>query len=229
MDFGTLHLPLSPTAAAPLAWADVTVNRILVVAALILAFSVLRDYLQLFPLLCGSVVRSRANIEIQHSVSQTRYRNRCALALLPVPALLMDRYGLYPAEFIANLPAEWRVAACYGVLAAYAVIRRLLHVMVPKRKLDSESRGAVHCALFNYYLAFLPLILLTAGLLWIFHAPDSVFRWTIWVELIACVWLALLREWQILASKYSPLLTFLYLCALEALPLACLIVPAVLL
>lgn len=229
MDFGTLHLPLSPAAPAPPAWADVTANRIAVVAVLVLAFAVLRDYMQLFPLLGGAVVRSRANIEIQHSVSQTRYRNRCALAMMPVFALLADRYGLYPAGFMAGIPAGWGAAACLGILAAYAVIRRLLFISIPKRKLDSESRGAVHYAMYNYILAFLPLILLTAGLLWIFHAPDPAFRNAIWVELIACVWLALFREWQILASKYSPLQTFLYLCGLEALPLACLIVPAELL
>lgn len=229
MDFGTLHLPVSPEASSPLVWSDVTVNRILVVAALILFFVILRDFLRLLPLLTGAIVRSRANIEIEHSVSQARNRNRCAMAMLPVLALLMDRYGLYPAEFLQALPAEWRVAACFGVLAACVLLRYLVSLFVQRRKLDGESRLAVHCALYNYFLAFMPLMLLTVGVLWIFRAPDSVYRMALWVELIACVCLALLREWQILASKYSPLQTFLYLCALEALPLACLVVPAVLL
>lgn len=228
MDFGKLHLPLYPDDAAPLCWADVTVNRILVVAAVLLALLALRDYLKLLPLLRGSLVRSRGNIEIEHSVSQARNRNRCASVALFIFVLMADRYSLYPAPFLEKLPQELRVAATLGVLSAFILLRFLIFRAIRLSRTDSESRSAVHSALYNYFLAFLPLMLATLALLWAFKTPDSFLRWALWLETAAFLGLALLRESQILAGKYSPLQTFLYLCALELIPLACLTIPAAL-
>jgi hypothetical protein len=70
------------------------VNRILVVAMLAAALLVLRDYFRLWPLLTGCLVRSRGNVEIEHSLGMARSRNRCGLVGLGILALLADRYCL---------------------------------------------------------------------------------------------------------------------------------------
>ncbi len=230
MFFGRLHLPVSPPGVPAGLWADVTVNRVLVIAAAVLAILSLRDYLQLQPLLAGSLLRARGNIEIEHSVSQARNRNRCAFAGGFILCILADRYRLYPAEFIAELPAHYRVAAILGVLAAFILLRKFLYVMintVSRPKLDSESRLAVHRALYNYCLAVLPLMLVSVMVLWLFRAQDGAVRIVLWVELIVFWFITLLREGQILLSKHTGFQTFLYLCGLELLPVAALVISAV--
>lgn len=210
-------------------WIELPINRILVVAAMALALLVLRDYLKLLPLLSGSIVRYRGNIEIEHSVNQARSRNRCALVALFILALLTDRYKLYPANFLVAISPCRQALATLGILVAYIILRVIGFRSIRLSKLDSESRKAAHTAIYNYFLAFLPLMLASVGILWVFKAGDAVVLWTLWAEIFVFMWLTLRREGQILSTKYSPLKTFLYLCALEALPFACLVIPAVLL
>ena len=224
MDWGILHLSGTPAPLPPEAWADVGVNRILTVAMLAVSMLVLKDYLRLLPLLGGCLVRSRGNLEIEHSVSQARNRNRCALAGLGILCLLCDRCGLYPAGFIAGLAPEWKVAAIFGIFEAYILLHRMASALLRKPRLDAEGRTAAGNALFNYFLAGLPLMLLSAGLMWLFKASDASVRAVLLAELFAVMAVTLLREGQILSSKYSPLQTFLYLCGLEIIPLAALII-----
>ena len=225
MDWGTLHLLSYPTPLPPELWADAVVNRILAVLAMLAALLVLRDYLRVFPLLAGCLVRSRGNIEIEHSVSQARARNRCALAGMFIFGLLADRYLLYPNSYLQTLPHGWRYAALLGVLTAYLLLRGLLALLLRKPKLDSESRSGALTALWNYFLTALPLMLLSTGLIWLFGGSDAAARIVFYAEIFIILLFTFIREGQILRSKYSPLQTFLYLCGLELIPLAALIVP----
>ena len=230
MFFGRLHLPVSPPGVPAEFWADVTVNRILVIAAAVLAVLSLLDYMRLSPLLAGCMLRERGNIEIEHSVSQARNRNRCAIVGVIIICILADRYGLYPAAFLNDIPAPFRAAAILGVLLAFSLLRSFLHLLidtVARPKLDSESRLAARRAPYNYFLAVLPLILLSVLILWLFKAPDGVVRMVIWVELAVILLITLLRKGQILMSRHTGFQTFLYLCALELLPVAAVIVSAI--
>lgn len=226
MDWGTLHLPTSPGALPPAVWADAVVNRILVVAMLAAALLVLRDYFRLWPLLTGCLVRSRGNVEIEHSLGMARSRNRCGLVGLGILALLADRYCLYPASFLVELAPGVRAAALLGVLVGYLLLRGILAGVFRKTKLDSEARAAASHALWNYFIAAMPLLLLTVAVSWLFHVVNNATRIILWAELSVVLALTLFREGQILSGKYFVLQTFLYLCGLELIPLATLIAVA---
>ena len=226
MDWGTLHLPTVPGALPPTLWADAVVNRVLVVAMLAAILLVLRDYFRVWQLLAGCIVRSRGNIEIEHSLGMARSRNRCALVGLAVLCLLADRYGLWPAAFLNGIAPGIRVAAPLGVAVAYLLLRAALAGVFRRKKLDSEGRAASSRALWNYFLAALPLMLLSAAVFWLFHVGDAAARWVLWAELFVVLAITLLREGQILRTKYFVLQTFLYLCGLELIPLATLIAVA---
>ncbi len=230
MEFGVLHLPTSPAELPSAMWNELTVNRVLVVVAAVLAVLVLRDYVRLVPLLAGCLLRERGNVEIEHSVSQARNRNRCSMAGLFILCLLGSRYNLYPAGFMQRIPVSWHTGVLAGVMAAFLLLRKMLSVLsdpLTRKKLDSEMRGAVHHALYNYFLVMLPVILVSTALFWIFRAQDGPIRYSIWAELIVCLVFAWFRTGQILRSRYSVLQTFLYLCGLELLPVAALVACAV--
>lgn len=226
MDWGTLHLSTYPGTLPPAAWADVVVNRILVVAMLAAALLVLRDYLRLWPLLTGCLVRSRGNIEIEHSLGMARSRNRCGLVGMGILALMADRYNLYPAAFTTELAPGVRTAVLLGVLAAWMLMRAIMAALFRRGKLDSEARAATSRAIWNYYLAVLPLMLLSVAVFWLFHVVNDTARIVLWAELFVVLAITLFREGQILRGKYFVLQTFLYLCALELMPLATLIIVA---
>jgi hypothetical protein len=73
------------------------------------------------------------------------------------------------------------------------------------------------------------LVLPTLGILYVFHAPDTLVRTFFYVELSVVYALYLVRRVQILSLSCRSLTTFLYLCALELLPSVLLIVSAVVL
>ena len=226
MDFGALHLPTLPGPVPPELWADAGINRVLTVLALLAALLVLRDYFRILPVLGGCLVRSRGNIEMEHSVSMARARNRCALAGLLIFCLLADRFELYPAEFLTALGYGWSFAALLDIIAAWLLLRGLFGHIFRKARLDSESRSASLRSLYNYFLAALPLLLVSAGLVALVGISDGASRVVFWTESFAVLMITLVRESQILRSKYSPLQTFLYLCGLELLPLAALVTTA---
>ena len=194
MDWGTLHLPTVPGTLPPALWADAVANRVMVVAMLAATLLVLRDYFRLWPLLSGCMVRSRGNIEIEHSLGMARSRNRCALVGLGILCLLADRYGLYPATFLSGLEPGIRVAATLGVVVAFLLLRGILAGIFRKAKLDSEARAAASHALWNYFLAALPLMLLSAAVFWLFGVPDFAAQITLWSELFVVLTFTLIRE-----------------------------------
>lgn len=226
MDWGTLHLSTSAGTLPPAVWADIVVNRILVVVMLAAALLVLRDYLRLWPLLAGCLVRSRGNIEIEHSLGMARSRNRCGLVGMGMLALLADRYCLYPAAFMTGLAPGVRTAVLLGILVAWILMRAVMAALFRRGKLDSEARAAASRALWNYFLAVLPLMLLSVAVFWLFHVVDDTARIVLWAELFVVLAFTLFREGQILRGKYFVLQTFLYLCGLELIPLATIIIVA---
>jgi hypothetical protein len=229
IDFGTLHLPTSePAALAAAEWTDWPVHGwMLVACAAIILFS-LPEINKILPAMAGCLARSRGNLEIEHSLSTARSRNTIARLLGLVFIVMADRYRLYDPSFIAPWSEAWlRLGELAGVAVAYLLFRRILHAVIlgiGRKHMHLETQNAVRRGLYNYFICFVLLALPTICLLRIFNSSDSAARLVIWAEL-ALLWIvAMVREFHILQSNFSGLLTFLYLCGLEFIPAAALIV-----
>jgi hypothetical protein len=70
------------------------------------------------------------------------------------------------------------------------------------------------------------LALVSVAVCYVLRLQDSTVRTVLLVETGALFLLYLLRRGQILSLSCKPLTTFLYLCALELLPAAMLVIPA---
>lgn len=228
MDLGVLHLSTDlPVAADAVAWSDYDANRWMLIACAGLLLLSIREIMKLTPSMLGCIVRSRGNLEVEHSVSTARSRNTCAFVLAIPFILLADRYRLYETFFIPdwNEPLP-RFACLAGTLLAYLLLRRLLHALllgVSRHRMDSESRSAIIRGMYNYFICFAVLMLLTVSVLYAFDAGDAAVRHILWGMFALMLLLAMMREWQILRMNCSGLITFLYLCGLEIMPAAILI------
>ena len=92
---GTLEMPVSASPVEPaqaLDWLALPGNRILMVAAILLFFAALGDYLQLLPYIFRCLTRPREHVHIQHNMSLVYTRNFVALTLLLPFCLISDRY-----------------------------------------------------------------------------------------------------------------------------------------
>lgn len=226
---GKLEMSAVPVqeAAQTMLWNDFLLNRVLVVAAVLIGIAGLRDLLRLLPELLYCFSRPRASVSLEYNTSVVRMRNTAALISILPFCLLADRFGLFRPELWSAVPEEWSAPATVGVFLAYLLLRTVCSALIRPPRLNGTAADAVRRSPWNYFILLTLLMLLTVGLLYIFRPSDTVVRITLYAETALFFLLSLLRSGQILASGFSGLTTILYLCGLELLPAAVLAACAV--
>lgn len=226
---GKLEMSAVPVqeAAQAMLWNDFLLNRVLVVAAVLIGIAGLRDLLRLLPELLYCFSRPRASVSLEYNTSVVRMRNTAALISILPFCLLADRFGLFRPELWSAVPEEWSAPATVGVFLAYLLLRTVCSALIRPPRLSGTAADAVRRSPWNYFILLTLLMLLTVGLLYIFRPSDTVVRITLYAETALFFLLSLLRSGQILASGFSGLTTILYLCGLELLPAAALAACAV--
>ena len=226
---GKLEMSAVPVqeAAQTMLWNDFLLNRVLVVAAVLIGIAGLRDLLRLLPELLYCFSRPRASVSLEYNTSVVRMRNTAALISILPFCLLADRFGLFRPELWSAVPEEWSAPATVGVFLAYLLLRTGCSARIRLPRLSGTAADAVRRSPWNYFILLTLLMLLTVGLLYIFRPSDTVVRITLYAETALFFLLSLLRSGQILASGFSGLTTILYLCGLELLPAAALAAYAV--
>lgn len=226
---GKLEMSAVPVqeAAQAMLWDDFLLNRVLVVAAVLIGIAGLRDLLRLLPELLYCFSRPRASVSLEYNTSVVRMRNTAALISILPFCLLADRFGLFRPELWSAVPEEWSAPATVGVFLAYLLLRTVCSALIRPPRLSGTAADAVRRSPWNYFILLTLLMLLSVGLLYIFRPSDTVVRITLYAETALFFLLSLLRSGQILASGFSGLTTILYLCGLELLPAAALAAYAV--
>ena len=226
---GKLEMSAVPVqeAAQAMLWDDFLLNRVLVVAAVLIGIAGLRDLLRLLPELLYCFSRPRASVSLEYNTSVMRMRNTAALISILPFCLLADRFGLFRPELWSAVPEEWSAPATVGVFLAYLLLRTVCSALIRPPRLSGTAADAVRRSPWNYFILLTLLMLLSVGLLYIFRPSDTVVRITLYAETALFFLLSLLRSGQILASGFSGLTTILYLCGLELLPAAALAAYAV--
>lgn len=230
VNFGTLHLPVSqPAAPISAAWADAPEHAWILIGTALLILAILPELFKLMPAMFGCLLRSRGNLEVEHSISTARSRNLCA-RILAVPFLVaIDRYCVYDADFLAGWSEPWlRLGELVAVLIAFLIFRRIMHTLLLGRRLrlDNDSSRAITRGILNYFICFAIFMMLSISILYMFKASDEAIRLVISGELAIFWILSWVREGQILQQKSGGFTTFLYLCGLELLPAGALIASA---
>ena len=201
---------------------------ILIAVFVVAAILLLKRFLSILPELTDSVFRARGSASLENSVRSSHDRNLIALVLVIPMILVTYRYRLYDATFLRDLAGNWRVLAVAGVITAWLLLRLVMYFWLkPRRRYDfyqlSRRLG------FTYWILLSILVLLTIGILALSGTSDSTVRLVIYVEILAVYLVFLLRRAQILSISCNPVRTFLYLCGLEILPAAALVISAVVL
>ena len=208
-----------PAAGLPLS------GELMVVLFILLFLLCLSRFINILPNLFDSILRARGSAVLENSVRVREDRNIIAYILLIPTCLIIYRYRLYDPSFVRDLPANYRLLAVSGVLLAMLILRLLLYRwMMPRRR--SELYQVAYRSGHTFFILLLMLVLPTIGILYLFHANDLTVRMVVLAESTLSFLLYLLRKGQILSGFCNPLATFLYLCALELLPLGLYVVSA---
>ena len=206
------------------------VNIIMVVYVAV-ALALLPTFFHLAPYLADAVFRARGSEALEFSVRVTRERNLFAYLLLVPAVLIMSRYQLYNPSFMQQIAAYgegWYLLTCAGVLAAYLLVRLIIYLVLKPRRRFEYFRLA-HRAIYTFFILFMLLALPGIGLMTLLDANDMIIRTVLYALLATVYFIFLIRRVQLLSLSCNGLRTFLYLCALEIIPTAALVVSAVVL
>jgi hypothetical protein len=229
LPFGQLLLPDTPTESLAAAGDGFPMVASLLVAVSVLLFLlILRNFLNILPYLSDSILRARGSAALENSVKVSRDRNLVAVVLVIPAILLIYRFRLFDISYFDALSPNFRLLAVAGVFLGYLLLRFLLYRwFMPRRRYDDYQMA--YRAGFTFFILLMLLALTTVGVLTALDLPDVTVRTFLYVEAGAAYLLYFLRRGQILSMSCNPLTTFLYLCGLELLPTALLVVPAVIL
>ena len=200
------------------------VNIIMVVFVAV-ALALLPTFFHLAPYLADAVFRARGSEALEFSVRVTRERNMFAYILLIPAVLIMSRYRLYDPSFMAQFEGAWHLLACAVVLGIYLLIRLIIYLILKPRRRFEYFRLA-HRAIFTFFIILMLIALPTIGLLTIVDANDVIIRSVLYGLLVVVYFVFLIRRAQILSLSCGGFTVFLYLCALEIIPTAALVVSA---
>ena len=191
-------------------WLENPLNCTLLCAEALLLLLVVKDLIQVYGFIGACMWHSKSLVTIEHNLRYARIRDKVALCTLPL--LVMEFSGM--GMLGMTLP---RILA---VLFGYYIARRLLYAVVKRGKVPMEvwlaSRNAPN--VFVVMLASLWVatmaVMLSAGV------SHAVVEQVMLIELGAVAFICLNRQFGILKLQCGSFRSFLYLCALEILPMA---------
>ena len=229
---GTLEMPQSIADAAiqtNFVWDGVLMNRILAIACIILGIVVIADTVQIFPRLMDCIARWRACISLEHSVGDARARNTASIVAIFAIGLLTSRYCMYGPSFLFMIP-EWSMTLiCLGVACAFFLLRLILFLLLKFNSIRGDERRAVLHSCATFSIPTCVFMLFTTVILGVFRTPDGGIRLVLMLELGLGWMISFVKTGQLIGSHYSGFTTFLYLCALEIIPAAAVVVSALVL
>ena len=228
---GKLLLPQSVTSGAETAavWSDSLVNSTLVVIFALLVLLNMRTFIHIIPQLLPTLTRWKVCLSLDHNIHLCRERSYAALILFVPFCLLSDRYGLIHPSAIETLPTGWQVPAVTGFFFCYLLVRRLCYSLVSLHTRRRETFLAAYRSAYGYFVLMLLLLFASVGICYVLGCNELVFNRVLFVEILVCYTVAVVREGQIFRSFCNPFLTILYLCGLELIPAGMLAAAVVLL
>ena len=226
---GRLLLPDTPPQAVEAAGEGLSLVASLLVAVSVLLFLLaLRSFLNVLPYLADNIFRARGSAALENSVRVSRDRNLVATVFLVPAILLIFRYRLFDIAPFDALSPDMRLLAIAGVFLGYLLVRFLLYRWLrPRRRYDNYQMA--YRAGYTFFILLMMLALVTVGVCYVLRLPDLTVKTFLLVETGVMYLLYLFRRGQILSTSCNTLTTFSYLCGLELLPTALLVVPAVIL
>ena len=223
---GQLLLPDTPPEAVEATGEGLSMAASLLVAVSVLLFLLaLRSFLNVLPYLADNIFRARGSAALENSVRVSRDRNLVAAVFLIPAILLIYRYRLIDISYFDTLSPDMRLLAVAGVFVGFLLLRFLLNRWFrPRRRYDDYQMS--YRAGYTFFILLMMLALTTVGVCYILRLPDLTIKTLLLVEAGVLYLIYLLRRAQILSMSCNSLTTFLYLCGLELLPAALMVVPA---
>lgn len=200
-------------------------EAILIIMTLIFVFSA-RRLMSVLPLIAGSILRWKENVNLESDVKATANRNLFAMTLFPVWCVLLWRYGVWTPPFVDSPGPGAAISLTAACIILLLLIRAALARILKPASMNVKIWKCGNDALFTYFTATALTSVTAAGTMAACGCSDNAIRMTI-IYLGAAFWLIfLIRKMQIFKNSCSLFAAILYLCTLETLPMAAFVATA---
>ncbi len=185
-----------------------------------------RSFLKILPYLGQCAWRWKANIDIEDSLQISRSRNAVAAVLFFPFCMAVYSFDLYRPDFLMEFQPLIRFAIVCGVFVVYLLLRSFLNWQFEMQHFGSKVFTAANRSFFNYMIIIFFVVFITGFLMRSTGSGNETTRKVLlWVLGVTYVFYVL-RRGEIFRSDCNPFTTFLYLCGLELLPTAALVLSA---
>ena len=147
--------------------------------------------------------------EAEYNMQTSRTRTWLAFAFMLPLCLVGNRY----------LTSGTPVLLTLAYAAGFLLLRLLVYGLIRYRAFGGEPFRYAFTCFFTYLILAAIVSLVAVGVLNIADATDETVKKALIAILSVFYFFFIIRKWQFLQNSYRPFTTFLYLCALEFLPL----------
>lgn len=186
----------------------------------------LKSFLKIAPSLWDCVVRWKGNLDLEDSIQLSRSRNWIAAILFVPFCMVVYSYNLYNPEIIASFPPIPKLGAVTGALLAYLLLRAFLNWQLEMHNYSSSVFTAANRSFYNYCVILFFLLFISGAIVKALTGDYIVARRVLLWETAITYLVYIYRRGQIFSSVCNPFSTILYLCSLELLPTAALVLSA---
>ncbi len=199
-----------------------------VIFTLIFLISI-RSFLKILPSLGDCVLRWKGNLDLEDSLQLSGSRNLIACILFIPSCMVAYSHGLYRPDYIDSLQPVIGFAAVCGTMLAYILLRSFLNWQLEMGAYRTKTFAAANNSFYSYMIILFLIMLPVGSILRNLTGNEELAR-VVLLHIAAITYLVhVFRRGQIFASTCNPFTTFLYLCGLELLPTAALVISAKLL
>lgn len=202
------------------AWAQSPWLSLLIVLCVITGIVLMKNFLNVLPEVVLSMGRVRGSQDIEGSLRLSRDRNLAA-SLLVIPfTMLLSRFRIYDPWWMADFTPEMHLLWTFLCFLGYLLLRWILAGWLRSPHIDSDIYTMARRFAWSAFILLTILLLALTGILRLCGASDEAVHWLL-IDVTAVVFFVFcIRKSQIFNLSCAPFTTFLYLCALEFLPLA---------
>lgn len=202
-------------------------EQILSAVCVIAGILVLRPIVTVLPRLAGCLLRWKECINLENSVKLGRDRNIFAVFMLLPFCLAVSGYRLYMPGFLEGMRQDAYFGCVCAVFTGYLLMRTAAAAAVRKPKRGDKMWQAAVNSSSGFFCIMACLTLAAAGICSFSGISPETTRLVMLYAMLAVYLVSVFRKFQILRNCCSFLSSILYLCALEILPTAILILSAV--
>lgn len=209
-----------------------TDNPVLCGLAVIFTFLFLlsvRSFFKILPSLWDCILRWKGSLDLEDSLQMSGSRDLIAVILFAPLCMVAYSHDLYHPDFMDALRPELGFAALCGCMLAYLILRSFLDWQLEMGSYRTKTFTAANRSFRNYMIIVFTILLPLGAVCRVLTENEELTR-SILLHATALTYIFhIYRRGQIFASVCNPFTTFLYLCGLELLPTAVLVLSAKLL